>query len=207
MLKVVGLPVLSNLVYQSAYLTGELEGIVAALQRRVGMARLGSDVVANEAVRQRHQRNGADCVDASGHGHATSSTRQNVEGNDCSICFDSLGSNLSRLTFCQQTCGANFHSACIEMWTSQPGQRNNPTCPNCRQSWVDVSKMAACANRKRKAEGRSGVNDEGYENLGVLQGQSPVRDTSTYNSNGWNRGYRHGGYESDDDSRGERWRY
>ena len=51
MLKVVGLHVLSNPVYQSAYVAEELERILNTLQGRT--ARLGGDVVADEAVCQR----------------------------------------------------------------------------------------------------------------------------------------------------------
>lgn len=176
MLKVVGLPVSSNLVYQSAYVTEELECILNTLQGRT--ARLGRDVVANEAVRQR--LNGdmkKPSCDAKGVGDSSSTNRKEVEGGECPICFDDLGSNLSLLTYCQQTCGTNFHSECMKMWTKQASQRNNPTCPACRQPWADVNTMAA--GGKRKAEKREG-QVEGYDNLGALQGQSSVRDTSTY---------------------------
>jgi len=197
MLKVAGLSVSSHLVYQSAYLEEELQSIVTALQGRL-QQRLGSDVVANEAVRQRHQhlKNCGDEPDANANADgdegkvAAVVQRQDIEGNDCPICFDSLGSTL--LTFCQQTCGTNFHSACMKVWTNQPSQRNNPTCPNCRQPWVDGNTMSACVNRKKKAKARG--DSEGYENLGDLQGQSRVRDTSTYASNDWNGGY-DGGYK------------
>jgi len=121
MLKVVGLPVNSALVYQSAYLTNELDEILAMLQART--LRLGRDVVANEAVRQRHtdMKNGesADAVDSG----TSLVQRKEVEGIDCPICFEELGTDLSQLTYCQQTCGTNFHSGCMQMWTGQAAQR------------------------------------------------------------------------------------
>lgn len=185
MLKVVGLPCSSNLVYQSAYITQELESILDALQDRA--ARLGRDVVANDAVRQKHkevQKSGSHATEGVALGSLPSSTRQEVEGGECPICFDDLGSDLSLLTYCQQTCGTNFHSECIKMWTKQAAQRKKPTCPACRQPWLDVNTVSA---GKKKKAGKEQV--EGYDNLGALQGQSRIRDTSTYSS-GYNEYYK-----------------
>ena len=183
MLKVVGLPVNSALVYQSAYLTNELDEILAMLQART--LRLGRDVVANEAVRQRHtdMKNGesADAVDSG----TSLVQRKEVEGIDCPICFEELGTDLSQLTYCQQTCGTNFHSGCMQMWIGQAAQRDDPTCPNCRQPWMDKKAIA----HDRKKDGRQN-QDEGYQNLGNLQGQSLVRDTSTYHSYDWHDSYK-----------------
>lgn len=182
MLKVVGLPANSTLVYQSAYMTNELDEILAMLEART--LRLGRDVVANEAVRQRHadmkkgESAGADS------GGTSSAQRKEVEGIDCPICFEDLGADLSQLTYCQQTCGTNFHSGCMQMWTSQAAQREDPTCPNCRQPWMDKKVIA----QDRKKPGRQN-QDEGYQNLGNLQGQSRVRDTSTYHSYDWRDSY------------------
>jgi hypothetical protein len=184
MLKVVGLPVASSLVYQSAYLTEELDNILTMLQGRT--ARLRRDVVANEAVRQRYENmkkgGGGGSGDANGN-NDESVQRKEVEGGECPICFDDLGSDLSQLTYCQQTCGTKFHSGCMQMWTNQAAQRDDPTCPACRQPWIDVKTMSAA----RKKGGRK--EDERYDNLGNLQGQSRVRDTSTYHSYDWRDTY------------------
>ena len=102
-----------------------------------------------------------------------------MEGGEYLICFDDLGSNLSLLTYCQLAHGTNVHSECMKMWTKQASQHNNPTCPTCCQPWVDVNTMAA--GGKRKVEKREG-QVEGCDNLGALQSQSLVRDTSTYSS-------------------------
>ncbi|KAL7525205.1 hypothetical protein ACHAWF_001254 [Thalassiosira exigua] len=192
MLKVAGLPVSSPLVYQSAYLTEELEEIVGRMQQR--MRRLGRDVVANETVRRRHEEiqkglKGAEEVEVDVKPEASSVKRQEVEGVDCPICFDSLGSDLLRLTYCRGTCGTNFHAECIEKWTRQAGQRGNPTCPNCRQPWEDDRAVSAGKASRKRAGVSEGRVHEGYENLGDLQGQSLVRDTSTYHSYEWH-GYR-----------------
>lgn len=170
MLKVVGLPARHQLVYQSAYLTEELEEINKLMQTR--LQRLGRDVVANAEVQKVHAdlKNGIKAEDD------TAVARKDVNEADCPICFDNLGSNTSLLTFCKGTCGTNFHKECIKLWTRQPShQHSGPTCPACRQPWQDVETGG------RKA-GESSSRNEGYENLGRLQGQSPIRDTSTYHS-------------------------
>mmetsp|Transcript_4516 Transcript_4516/g.8068 ORF Transcript_4516/g.8068 Transcript_4516/m.8068 type:complete len:285 (-) Transcript_4516:189-1043(-) len=180
MIKVVGLPINNSLVYQSAYLAEELVEIIGMLQQRT--RQLGRDVVAKEAVRLQHEstKNGGEATtnndDDDCDCDSKSASRKEIEG-DCPICFDPLGSNSSLLTFCQVACGSNFHRECIQMWTRQPAQRENPTCPACRQPWVDVRTGG------KKTQSRSSIKNEhseGYENLGSLQGQSSVRDTSTY---------------------------
>ena len=173
MLKVVGLPANHHLVYQSAYLTEELDQIVMALQTR--LERLGRDVVANEKVQKVHadMKNGI----KSDNDDNNAVARKEVDGVDCPICFDELGSNLSQLTYCKGTCGTNFHSKCIQMWTRQSAHKSaGPTCPACRQQWEDVETGG------RKTGVGSPSRSEGYDNLGQLQGQSTVRDTSTYHS-------------------------
>jgi hypothetical protein len=75
---------------------------------------------------------------------------------DCPICFDTLLQGAR--THCW-VCRTNFHADCIQRWSTL-----NKTCPNCRSAWQ------LKPNEKK----------DGFINLGVLQGQSPVRDTSTY---------------------------
>ena len=182
MLKVVGLSSSSPLVYQSAYLTEELEEIVKLVQTRmsnlgVGGGSVNSAVVANASVQEQfvnmQTKKSGDGDDGDKDTKSTGVQRKEIEGSECPICFDSLGGrNMSLLTYCQATCGTNFHKECIRMWTSQ--HSSNPTCPACRQQWTDT-KTGGKESPKKKAA------NEGYVNLGRLQGQSPVRDTSTYN--------------------------
>ena len=172
MLRVVGLTSHHQLVYQSAYLTGELVEINALLQTRLQL--LGRDVVANQNVKKvlADMRKGIKVDD----GDSKAVARKDVGGVDCPICFENLGSTLSELSYCKGTCGTNFHKECIKMWTRQTSnQISGPTCPACRQEWQDVETGG------RKAGG-SPSKSEGYDNLGSLQGQSRVRDTSTYHS-------------------------
>jgi len=169
MLKVIGLPSSSQLVYQTALLEEELNEIVESLTKR--RSQLGMNVVAKKAVREQYAKisSGEEVDDTS----SDCAERKSIEG-DCPICFDSLGSDMKVLTFCKGVCGTNFHAECMRMWTSQC--RADPTCPACRQPWVDT-----------KTGGHDpDANDEGYTNLGRLQGQRKTRDTSTYHEDsGW----------------------
>lgn len=226
MLKVVGLPSDSDLVYQAALLTTELEDIFDTMQQRrdglfgtttaaaAASSNANADVVANQSVRDSYARmtgrgdevkgeekgQKAEAEDAGSSDNEAIIERKPIEG-DCPICFDPLqgSSGQQELTFCRLACGTNFHSQCMKMWSSQQKsstERANanrlqatghnkssagPTCPACRQPWSDVATGGvdpnASPDRKRKAHG-----DEGYVNLGELQGQSPVRDTSTYHT-------------------------
>jgi len=185
LIKVVGLPTASPLVYQSAYITQELDTIIEMLQNRAVQLQTGSvgtaasNILANEAVRHcfQDQKKGNRITDHDLYHDANTESiqRQEIQGADCPICFDDLGgmANLDQLTFCQTTCGTNFHSDCIKMWTSQAVQARTPTCPACRQPWTDVM---------TGGHGHDSDVEEGYDNLGDLQGQSRVRDTSTYHS-------------------------
>ncbi len=150
-LKVVGLSSSSSLIYQNALLSTEVKEII----ERVSTRKAAVGVVANQAVREKY-------ATITGRGD-----RKEIEG-ECPICFDPLGTHISRLTFCKKTCGQNFHLGCIKMWKSQC--QESPTCPACRQEWVDETTT--------ESQGDDSV--EGYMNFGALQGQSRVRDTSTY---------------------------
>ena len=148
--KVVGPPSSSPLVYQAAYITQELDTIIEMLQNRAVQlqrggvavaAAAGTNILANEAVRNcfQDQKKG-NRTNSCNHNHdaITESTKwHEIQGADCPICFDDLTgmANLDQLTFCQTTCGTNFHSDCIKIWTRQAEQARTPTCPACRQPW------------------------------------------------------------------------
>ena len=168
MLKVVGLPSSSPLVYQAAYLTEELEEIMGQLRARTG--RLGRSVVADESVQEMYAAmKSGESVKLEE--DSKTAARKEITG-DCPVCFDELGTVESHLTYCKHTCGTNFHEQCIKIWSQQLSRQGaKTTCPACRQPWDGPEKKA-------KSPGKS----EGYDNLGGLQGQSPVRDTSTYHS-------------------------
>jgi len=167
-LKVIGLDISDPLSYQKAYITSELDELFQKLRTR----RVGGTVLANERVR---------AAVAGGTSPPEESTkRRTLEAgdSDCPICFDDLSScPETQLTFCRTSCGFNFHADCIRRWLST-GQ--NRGCPNCRQPW----QHAAAAGASPAAANRS---PEGYANYGDLQGQSSVRDTSTYYSPSYKR--------------------
>eukprot|EP00565_Helicotheca_tamesis_P005544 CAMPEP_0185741280 /NCGR_PEP_ID=MMETSP1171-20130828/38874_1 /TAXON_ID=374046 /ORGANISM="Helicotheca tamensis, Strain CCMP826" /LENGTH=293 /DNA_ID=CAMNT_0028413239 /DNA_START=14 /DNA_END=892 /DNA_ORIENTATION=- len=171
MLKVVGLEQSSQLVFQAAFLEEELKEIVGLLEQR--RSRLGMCVVAKKAVREQYAKlAGGDDGEAS-----TSKVERKSMDTECLICYDPLGSDESALTFCKGTCGTNFHSDCMRRWTSRCS--GEPTCPACRQPWLDVKTGGHAADSKN-------MSGEGYTNLGSLQGQRKNRDTSTYHDNsGW----------------------
>lgn len=170
LLKVVGLDFRTNpLAYQKAYVVSELKQLFAILRSR----RVGGTVLANARVRAAVLGAGGTAAHASLDNDSSSGVVQRRslanDDSDCPICFDDLtGEPDSRLAFCRGTCGANFHAECIRHWL---GASVRKSCPHCRQPWLGEGAAK---------EGNS--NSEGYANFGGLQGQSPVRDTSTYRS-------------------------
>lgn len=167
LLKVVGLDISDPLSFQKAYLTSELERLFEKLRAR----RVGGTVLANERVRAAVAA-GEPPVPEEGGGSNRRRSLEDDGGADCPICFDALtGAPADRLTYCRAACGANFHADCIRRWLAASSHQG---CPNCRQPWQHGGGGGA---------GSPGAqNDEGYANYGSLQGQSSVRDTSTYYS-------------------------
>ena len=166
LLKVMGLPRDSNLIYQAAWLTSELDDMFAQSEARRGG---GKPSLRTKGLSMYAKvKSGEDLVD---HKTMLLTARQVVEqDSNCPICFESLVQCKERLTYCRAQCGANFHAKCIEHWiASQSSRSASTTCPNCRQPWEN--------NAQQSIDHR-----EGYSNLGKAQGQSPQRDTSTYYS-------------------------
>ena len=183
LLKVIGLEVSNPLAYQKAYVSSELNELYTILRTR----RVGGTILANDQVRAAvvaaASQNGSSTTDIS----STSSTtllddqpssvqrRSLLDDSDCPICFDDLTHEPeSKVTFCRGTCGANFHEACIRRWLSAMTLAK-PSCPHCRQLWVEENGRSTKGNPKIPAETT-------YTNLGSLQGLSHVRDSSTYSS-------------------------
>lgn len=195
MLKVIGLHPSSNLVYQAAYVTSEVDELIDRWKERQIIMALGCDrdVTANEAVQAQYAK-----IQKSGNGNEVEASNKNdddidnqtiakrkevTDTSECPICFDPLGTNNIELllTFCQSSCGNNFHVHCMKMWTSQC-RGGDPTCPACRQLWIDPKTGGKRKSRNDEDGTGSLVNHEGYVNLGALQGQRQRRDTSTYHS-------------------------
>jgi hypothetical protein len=165
MIKVVGLSTESPLIFQVALVESELLQIFDMVKNR----RVGGGVLANEQVQQAFAS-----ISKGEEPTPEGAARKPLEADsDCPICFDSMNAGTQTLTYCRAACGANFHNECIQHWLGQ-SSRGPSTCPNCRQPWEDDRKRAAGNSSK-----------EVYTNLGKIQGQSSVRDTSTYQSSGW----------------------
>jgi hypothetical protein len=163
--KVVGLGVDNPLVYQRAYLTCELEQLMDLTRNR----RVQGNVLANQHVRDSFA-NGVSSCDKDRIGNQVAketdlSTSRSLLDDDCPICFDRL-LTLEESTNCH-VCSASFHKDCIRRWIGLQQRDGASTCPNCRSAWQVQSSSSA-------------AEDDGYVNLGALQGLSPVRDTSTY---------------------------
>ena len=174
-LKVIGLDISDPLSYQKAYLSSELEVLFEKLRTR----RVGGAVLANAKVRA--AVTGTSIPEDDDDKNGNNNKRRSLEDGDadCPICFDALtGLPDHQLTYCRGTCGANFHADCIRRWLAASSHQG---CPNCRQPWQQDAEAGAAgvtSNARRAAS-------EGYANYGALQGQSPVRDTSTYYSPGY----------------------
>lgn len=170
LLKVMQLPPESPLIYQSAWLSTELEEMFATMEERFLRVWGSSSIIANEKVQQAYHKMQQGDLGEDEQAQAEENSKQKAVGedDDCPICFDPLleKGSATKVAFCRAQCGANFHQVCIQTWLRQ--HRSHPTCPMCRQPWEDGSNIK---------------NDtEGYTNLGTLQGQSKKRDTSTYHS-------------------------
>ncbi|KAG7347814.1 ring finger domain containing protein [Nitzschia inconspicua] len=179
LLKVMQIPPDSPLIYQSAWLSTELEEMFATMEQRFSRVRGDSSVIANEKVQKAYLKmQKGESFDDNPSEEESSKQKAVGVNDDCPICFDPLLEGTTQnaaentLSFCRVQCGANFHKACIKAWLSQ--HRTNPTCPLCRQPWDDGSTSKTCSN-----------TEEGYANLGTLQGQAKRRDTSSYYSSSY----------------------
>jgi hypothetical protein len=179
LLKVMAVPSHSPLVYQSAWIGSELKEMLEGMQRR--FQQVSGAVLANRAVQESYSKlkqGDTSSIDNKEPDNAPSGVARRTDEEDCPICFDALGGDTTKTTYCRSRCGANFHQECIQHWLKQ--QRAKPTCPMCRGPWEDANN----SNKKKNVP-----QSEGYTNLGRLQGQSPDRDTSTYNQ-AWDFDYR-----------------
>lgn len=172
LLKVMALDAHSHLIYQAAWTSTELQSMFAQMKAR--FANVSGAVIANQQVQETFSKlsQGIDVEDTTKSGVA----RKAVTDDDCGICLEAMVAKSESLTYCRANCGANFHKTCLDLWLVQ--EQRNPTCPFCRGVWQDETAAAPCKK----------FSSEGFTNLGKLQGQSPVRDTSTYSeyhSSGW----------------------
>jgi hypothetical protein len=165
--KVVGVDVDNPLAFQRAYLASELDELLIMSRDR----QVGGSVMANQQVRESFARATAS-PSGTANLEAHTPPRRSLANSDCPICFDRM-LETDETTSCHAVCGATFHKDCMRRWIAATRQQQNqaPTCPHCRSVWQSETSSLTAAG------------EEGYVNLGALQGQSPVRDTSTYYDN------------------------
>jgi len=181
-------PSTSPLIYQEAWIRSELEEMMDGMRLRFQQV---SGVMANAAVQESYKTMKGVDMDPSSQMEAEDEKKivARDEEEDCPICFDPLSSSTS--TRCSSHCGTSFHQSCVQQWKKQ--QRRAPTCPICRGSWAQGMTSHSSGSGSAARE-----SNEGYMNLGRLQGQSPDRDTSTYHPR-WH-------YGLSDGTKRRRWR-
>jgi len=155
LLKVLRVDDASPVIYQNAWLSTEVKELMTGWTERQ------NGILANDRVRERYAELSTNPNDEKEDEDGAVKRKSVEEEPDCAICFDPLGKE--ELTYCKVACGTNFHKACIERWATSG--YHGLTCPNCRSPWQDAS------GRKKKRD-----CDEGYVNLGDLQGQSDRRE-------------------------------
>mgnify|MGYP003386524258 CR=1 FL=1 len=97
-----------------------------------------------------------------------------LEG-ECAVCFDAM-LNRVEVTACP-TCRNHLHTDCLQHWL-----QHSLTCVYCR---APLSRsITSPAGTGAGAGAGAGVGrEEGYVNLGDMQGVSRVRDDSSYSNN------------------------
>merc|ERR1712008_550782 len=90
-------------------------------------------------------------------------SRQPLEGEDCSICFECMtASEEARhlLSFCC-SCGNNFHKDCIQRWQ----KASDGNCPLCREAWRPPTTSVPPGAPLPQPVGTGGASHCGYLNL------------------------------------------
>ncbi|GAA5868248.1 hypothetical protein JCM3774_000617 [Rhodotorula dairenensis] len=172
-----GVPSTSNLWYQSALLTGELQSIFSCARpapRTLLEARVQSAF--EIASGKKKLEPGPDGQLPAADGPVQKRIPQ--EGDSCPICYEDFepGSQAG-LVFCLTIsgCGNALHSECFSNWakTSSP-----TTCPLCREKWSTAS--ASGLNAAAALAAGPSFSADGYQNFAAQAGISTERDTSTY---------------------------
>lgn len=154
-LRVAGLSHTDPTIVQAEHSDDDLDMIIGRLRSRI--RQLDENYVADVRVR----------AAVSGKTDASAKVKRHpIEAEPCSICFEDLDKQ-SKISWCENSCGKNFHADCLDRWTQAS---SSPTCPLCRASIGPVS----------QPKGRR------YTNLSHLQpGVSSQRDMSIYSA--WSR--------------------
>ena len=172
LIRVVGLDKDDPLAYQKAYLKSELDDLFERVNQRAR-----TDVWANNRVRTKYasMQKGGKQGEGDEEEEDGTTKRRSLE-QDCPICLEDLSQcPMSQVTFCKFSCGMNFHVDCMNRWR-RAAANGKSTCPNCRA----VEPPSHQGDGGGGGGAKKGGVDEGYVNMGRIQGQRTTRDTSTY---------------------------
>ncbi|GAA5984209.1 hypothetical protein JCM10908_006091 [Rhodotorula pacifica] len=168
-LKVLGVPWTSNLWYQSALLTSELQAIFA-------LARPAPRNVLEDRVKTAYEISTGKKKPEEGETAQDGPVKKRIphDGDSCPICYEDFEPGSEKgLVFCLSIsgCGNALHAECFGKWakTCKP-----TTCPLCREKWPAGAAAASNSNA-----GPS-FSADGYQNFAAQAGLSTTRDTSTY---------------------------
>ncbi|CAB5168937.1 uncharacterized protein OCT59_001854 [Rhizophagus irregularis] len=148
----------SSFIYQKALLSKELRSIFAN-------AAPDPTVLANQRVRDKYKTftSGELVSDTNGN---ENEKRRPIEGN-CPICYEPLEEkDHKNIVWCKEGCGNNLHKDCFEQW-KRSKRGDKVTCVYCRINWEESGSELL-------------INEEGYVNLGDVQGMNTIRDTTSY---------------------------
>ncbi|KAF5323878.1 hypothetical protein D9611_008410 [Ephemerocybe angulata] len=167
--KVLHVPTTSELWYQKALLTSELESIFAN-------APAAPNAVTNRRVQEAYAR-ATGKVPATAEAGSSKKDNRKIPGedDDCPICYETMfGVKEDKLVFCED-CGNALHSGCFAQWRATSSNTGKElTCVWCRSKW------ALQAQSQAQGAGGSKLIKSTYLNLAGAVGLSPARDTSSY---------------------------
>jgi len=108
-----------------------------------------------------------------------------VEPDDvCGICFETLNDPEATedTVWCQRGCGRTIHQDCMRRWAKMHvalSTNEGVKCPYCRTTWQhDCPSLPTVEGEGEVQMGER--QDEGFINLGALQGMRTTRDESSY---------------------------
>lgn len=192
MLRVLRVERSSYLIYQRGLLSSELQTIL----RDNSTTSTTGTLLANAAVREtldsiRGPQEGMAPGQSSLKTNGSKVKRKPVEADDrCGICFETLHNPeaVEDTVWCQFGCGRTLHQSCMHRWAKMQlllTETRSAKCPYCRIEWQQDCPSLPQADEDREAH-MGERQDEGFVNLGSLEGMRTTRDESTYSE--WFRG-------------------
>ncbi|EGG02123.1 uncharacterized protein MELLADRAFT_117636 [Melampsora larici-populina 98AG31] len=154
-IKVLGVPISSQLYYQPALLTNELEDIFSAAPEAP------NDPTSQHLRSVYAAATGKAPVDAA---LEVPSRRKPIEeGDDCPICYEELPCDSTKdIVFCEDGCGKGLHAECHQQYANNlKGQRKPVICVYCRADWKAPESNAVAGTK---------ITEDGYLNMAAAAG-------------------------------------